>query len=87
MTCIATRPVSDVCRSLSRIATLPIVLDARTDRQAVGDGWERVGIVEIEPGIERVPPSICRVIGQEDFGIERIERYPDDPGHIEVVLR
>lgn len=84
MATIATRPVDDVCQSLQTIQRLPVVATAHTDERFVDDGRERVAVVVLKDGIERVPAAVCRAAGEEDFGIDSIERYP---GHLEVVLQ
>lgn len=82
---IATRTTADLNRALSEIHAHPTVADVRTDQQAVDGSWERIAVVRLVDGVERVPASVCKTIGERDFGIERIERYPD--GHIEVGLK
>lgn len=81
---IAIRSVDDVRQELAEIDELPVVAEATTSSRATGDDWERIAVVALEHGIERVPPSVCRKIGEGDFGIDSIERYDE---YLEVVLR
>lgn len=81
---IATRPTRDVVEGLEAIAELPTVSETQTDRRVNGDDWELIAVVVLEESIERIPPSVCRVIGEQDFGIDTIEQYGE---HLEVALR
>ena len=79
-----TRPVEDVMARLRDLSQLPIVERAHMDTWTVDGRKERVAVVVLTPGIDRIPPSVARSLGDADLGIERIERYSE---HVEVVCR
>lgn len=81
---LATRPAEDIMHRLDELQDLPVVEDTHLDYWSVGDRRQRVAVIVLSDGIERVPPSVARNIGEADLGIDMVERYDT---HIEVACR